>query len=159
MRQTKKLTISLLMLAAVSLAACDYNPNDYSCFSAIDPSQGWEYGTTLVYIPEIEDSTANGTLTLMVRHNNDYPYSNLWLELSGLSREGQKLMCDTFCIELADVYGNWLGKGSGATFQRIDTLYRNFNLTDGAPLRLRHVMRADHVTGLEQVGLIFNANN
>jgi len=140
--------------------ACSYNPDDYSCFSNIDPDDGWAYGRSFVYMPEIGDSMARGSLALMVRHTNDYPYSNLWVEVEShrpVDGGHVELHRDTFCIELADVYGNWFGSGLGTSFQKVDTVYADFVMTDGAPLRLRHVMRPDTVIGIEQVGFIFNA--
>lgn len=144
------------MLAACS---CIYNPNSYSCFSDIDPTEGWSYARTFVYLPQIGDSIACGRLELFVRHTNDYPYSNLWVELeSHMPAPGGhvEIRRDTFCITLADVYGNWQGRGQGTTFEKIDTLYMDYRLINGAPVRLRHVMRPERVEGLEKVGLIFN---
>lgn len=152
-----------LLPAAVAMLlciACSYNPDDYSCFSDIDPDDGWAYGHSFGYMPEIDDSLAHGSLTLMVRHTNDYPYSNLWVEVESHRPVGGghiELHRDTFCVELADVYGNWLGSGLGTSFQKVDTIYPDFVIADGAPLRLRHVMRPDKVVGIEQVGFIFNA--
>lgn len=144
-------------LAAVALASCNYSPNSYSCFSSIDPADGWAYGESYVYMPEIEDSIAAGSLALLVRHTNEYPFSNLWVEVQSQqpAGEGIEVRTDTFCITLADVYGNWLGRGTGATIEKLDTIYPNFTITDGSPLRLRHVMRPDRVEGLEKVGFIF----
>lgn len=157
-----KLRYSLPWAALLLLCgACSYNPNDYSCFSNIDSSHGWRYGQCFVYMPEIDDSIARGQLQILVRHSNDYPYSNLWVELqSWQSADSGRLhaVCDTFCIELADIYGNWLGKGLGASFQKTDTVYADFELANGSPLKLRHIMRPERVTGIEQTGLIFTAN-
>lgn len=152
----------LLSAAAALLlcAACSYNPNDYSCFSNIDASRGWKYGTKFIYLPEISDSLAHGQLALMVRHSNDYPFSNLWVELESQQSSDSGhivLLRDTFCIELADTYGNWLGSGLGTSFQKVDTIYADFDLANGSPLKLRHVMRPDVVKGIEQIGLIFSA--
>lgn len=148
--------------AALTLcAACSYNPDDYSCFGDVDPVAGWGYGSKFIYLPKIQDSIASGQLKLMVRHTNDYPYSNLWLELETQqpADSGHVMVVrDTICVELADIYGNWLGSGLGVSFQKVDTIYADFSLANGAPLKLRHIMRPEKVTGLEQVGVIFQAN-
>lgn len=141
----------ILAAALLTLCSCSYNPNDYSCFSHIDPEEGWRYGDTFVYLPEIADSVARGTLSLYVRHTNDYPFSNLWVELQTQQRR------DTICLELADVYGNWHGTGLGSSFQLQEVVLPSFTMVNEAPLRLRHIMRPDSVTGIEQVGLIFTA--
>lgn len=147
-----------MLVAAAALASCSYNPNSYSCFSTIDPTTGWAYGNTFVYMPEIEDSIAHGQLKLLVRHTNDYAYSNLWIEVQTQQPADSghvELLTDTFCINLADVYGNWRGSGTGATFETLDTIYSYFTLTNGAPLRLRHIMRPERIDGLETIGFIF----
>lgn len=159
-----KIRTNILLASTICIAACScsYNPNSYSCFSDINPSEGWQYGKSFVYMPEIKDSMADGRLELLVRHTNDYPYSNLWIELERQIPEdsGHLAICrDTFCITLADIYGNWHGHGQGTTFEKIDTLYLDYTLINGAPLRLRHVMRPDRVEGLEKIGLIFTAIN
>lgn len=152
-------------LAVIALAAmaggCAYRPNDYSAFSSVD-GDGWAYGNTYVYLPQVEDSVVDGSLLVAVRHTNDYPYSNLYLELSyqSLGPEGHvEFRRDTVNVELCDKYGHWLGSGSGLSYRLTDTVSTGFRLIDGAPLRLRHVMRSDRVTGLEQVGIIFTAND
>lgn len=147
------------VMVAASLASCNYSPNSYSCFSSIDSADGWAYGESYVYMPEIADSMARGQMALLVRHTNDYPFSNLWVEVQSQQprSDGLEVVTDTFCITLADVYGNWLGRGSGATFEKLDTIYPDFTLTNGAPLRLRHIMRPDRVEGLEKVGFIFQS--
>lgn len=144
-------------LAAAALASCSYSPNSYSCFSSIDPGIGWAYGESYVYMPDIADSIARGQLALLVRHTNDYPFSNLWVEIQSQQPAGNGLQVrtDTFCIALADVYGNWYGRGAGATIEKLDTVYADFTLTDGSPLRLRHIMRPDRIEGIEKVGFIF----
>lgn len=150
------------LLAFIAACSCSYNPNSYSCFSDIDPIEGWEYGRTFVYLPEIADSTASGQLALYICHSNDYAYSNLWLEVESQQPADSghiKQVRDTFCITLADIYGNWQGRSRAATIEKIDTLYFDYTLINGAPLRLRHIMRPDRVTGIEKVGLIFNSND
>lgn len=139
------------------LASCSAHDNDYSAFSTIDDG-GWEYGKSFVYRPQIEDSVAEGTLRVVTRHSNDYPYRNLWLEISYQVENADGDIAfrkDTINMHLADVYGNWLGAGLGPSFQKADTVSSDFRLISGAPIRLRHIMRADMISGIEQVGIIF----
>ncbi|MDE6145002.1 MAG: gliding motility lipoprotein GldH [Muribaculaceae bacterium] len=139
------------------LASCSAHDNDYSAFSTIN-SEGWEYGHTYVYRPTIADSLANGLLRVAVRHTNDYPFRNLWLEVSYQIEAPDSTIsfrADTINITLADPYGNWLGRGLGTTFQKADTVRTDFRLIPGAPIRLRHIMRVERVPELEQVGIIF----
>ena len=161
MSRNSSSAIGLLLLGVAGFGSCSYSPDSYSCFSAIDPAEGWAYGDSFVYMPEIQDSLCNGRLSLLVRHTNDYPFANLWVEVKSQQPDsnGLKIVTDTFCITLADIYGNWQGRGSGATIERLDTLYADFPLISGAPLRLRHVMRPERVEGIETVGFIFEPNS
>lgn len=67
--------------------------------------------------------------------------------------------CDTVSVELADIYGTWLGSGLGTSFQRRVTLNPAFTVADSARVRVRHVMRVDPVPELEQIGIIFTAED
>ncbi len=158
MTLNKTLQHTLLAAAAAAAAgSCSYNPNDYSSFAEID-AEGWRADQTFVFMPSMRDSIARGRLSLFVRHTNDYPYSNLWVELESHQPADSghvELRRDTFCIEMADIYGNWYGSGSGTSFQLTDTVISDFAMIREAPLRLRHIMRPDPVGGLEQIGIIF----
>ncbi|MBD5281667.1 MAG: gliding motility lipoprotein GldH [Muribaculaceae bacterium] len=144
-------------LFGLLMSACSAPDNDYSAFSTVDPD-GWEYGHTYVYRPEISDSIARGTLCVMARHSNDYPYRNLWLEVSYQQLHPDSTITfrrDTVNFTLADLYGNWTGSGLGTSFQATDTVATDFMLISGAPIRVRHIMRQDRIPEIEQIGIIF----
>ena len=144
---------------AIMIGACSYNPNNYSCFADIAP-EGWKDTVTFTFTPEIEDSIATGTLNLLVRNTNDYPYSNLWIEIE--SREetdsGLRTRPDTVCIQLADIYGNWHGSGIGTSYQLKRQVYSAYTVRKGDSIRIRHIMRPTTISGLEQIGIIFEVN-
>ena len=58
---------------------------------------------------------------------------------------------------LADDLGNWYGRGLGLSYQYIDTVIRSISLTAPAELSLRHIMRNDKLTDIEQIGIIFTS--
>lgn len=146
-----------MALAALLGAACSRYANDYSAFAAVDPD-GWDYGNTLVFMPTTEDSLVEGTLALMVHHSDSYPYRNLYLEVSAQQLTPDSNITyrtDTINVVLADVYGNWLGSGVGTSFRLSQPINSNYRLLSKAPVRVRHIMRAETVPGLEQIGIIF----
>lgn len=116
---------------------------------------GWRYADTLVY--DI-DSTATSDVAVVVRHTANYEYSNLWLELS-YPTPADSLRADTFNLVLADDFGRWRGHGIGVGLQYADTLLRGVHLQDSTTLRLRHIMRADTLPGIEQVGIVVMRTN
>ncbi len=144
------------LLAAVTMAAalgaCTSMSTEDAAFQSV-PSTGWAYGDTVVFRPEVEDSVAEGKLAVMVRHTSAYIFSNLWLEVT---TPGDSVpVVDTVNIELADMYGRWLGRGSGVSFVKVDTLPELRTLGVDKPVKVRHIMRVDTLADLEQIGVIF----
>lgn len=149
----KLLGVYMTVLFSIGLGACSSRQNDYSEFRNLSPS-GWIYDDTLSFITDIADSVATGTLTVAVRHNNNYPYSNLWL---GLTRRSgvQTTSRDTLNLRLADIYGRWYGNGFGATYQYSDTVHGITRLSRGDTITVRHIMRLDTLPDVEQLGITF----
>ncbi len=143
----------MALLFSICLGACSPRQNDYSKFCNLSPS-GWIYDDTLLFVTDIADSVASGTLTVAVRHNNNYPYSNLWLELT--RRSGvDKTTRDTLNLQLADIYGRWYGNGFGASYQFSDTVNNITRLFRGDTISVRHIMRLDTLPDVEQLGVTF----
>lgn len=140
------------VLIAVVLGACSSMSIEDAAFESI-PVTGWAYGDTVSLQPDIEDSVSHGKLAVMVRHTSAYIFSNLWLEVT---TPGDSLPeVDTVNIELADMYGRWLGRGSGVSFVKVDTLQGLKTLSVDKPVKVRHIMRVDTLSDLEQIGVIF----
>ena len=123
-------------------------------FHAVD-ADGWFYGDTLRFDLPMNgtDSIWHGDIAVAIRHSAAYPYSNLWMELSYPQTDG--LHADTLNVLLADLYGNWQGRGLGLSFQKVDTIVHDITLSLPATFSLRHIMRSDKLTDVEQIGLIF----
>lgn len=115
------------------------------------PEAGWAYGDTLVFAPEGLDSVALRTLSVALRHDNDYPYRNLWLEVT--YGTPPLFYRDTVDIELADIYGRWHGKGLGPSYQTSTTIGKAVNLSDSSRVFIRHIMRVDTLHGIRQIGI------
>ena len=110
----------IAVACALLFTACGLGERDYSRWESLPPS-GWLYTDTVVLLPvdtslTDNDSIVDGAVKVALRHSNDYPYSNIWLELT-YSGEG-RMMRDTINLRLADVYGRWLGCGFAATSRR-----------------------------------------
>lgn len=133
---------------ALTLVSCGTGPGEFSRWHQL-PDEGWPYGDTVRFLADTSATTATlGTLSVAVNHSNDYPYSNLWLEVT-TSRTR-----DTVEIVLADVYGKWQGHGFGPSYQ----LEREIGLRiqdPGKPVSIRHIMRLDTLTGIEKIGVKF----
>lgn len=141
--------IFILMLVAGGCARPD---NEYAEYRNIG-DEGWIYGDTLVFTPVHPDSLCRGILVAGIRHENSYPFTELWLEAT--YEDNGRRVTDTLSIHLADRYGKWTGKGIGASFQATDTIYTPFLHRSGSPVKLRHIMRADSLRGITQAGIFF----
>lgn len=149
-----KIRLTLWIVVCIAFATACVNSNETGEFHPIDAS-GWQYGDTLTYRLESPDSMWHGDIAIVVRHSASYPYSNLWLELSYPPTDS--IGADSINIVLADDLGNWYGRGLGLSYQHIDTVIRNISLTAPAELSLRHIMRNDRLTDIEQIGIIFTS--
>lgn len=141
------------------LVACSPNENAYSEFETL-PHAEWLYTDSLSFTPSgMTDSIVSGTLLVAVRHTHGYRYQNLWLEIARPQNcpgaDTMALLRDTMSLELADSFGRWLGRGTGASFMREDTALRHVTIRRGAAVRLRHIMRLDTLPEVEQVGIVF----
>lgn len=141
------------LIAAISLmAACSGSP-EHSGFTTLDPD-GWIYGDTVRYTPAASDSSYRREcdVIVVVRNNNSYEYSNLWLRLDYQGSDSTRT--DTLNVVLADDLGNWLGKGIGGSYQLTDTVLRSVELDLAGEIKVTHIMRTDTLEGIEQIGII-----
>ena len=140
------------ILLALLTASCAPKGNRFSDFRDL-PAEGWKYQSRIAFEPDIADSVASGRLIVSLRHTNDYPYSNLWLEVA--VKDSLTSSVDTLNIRLSDPHGRWLGHGIGTDFQVSDTLARPVILTKASQITLRHIMRVDNLPEVSQLGLEF----
>ena len=156
MNRPSRISLSLPILAAFAIICGCVSRGSESGFSSIPP-EGWAYGDTLSFTVSRADSLTPATLSVAVRNNNDYPYSNLWLEVS--YNDGRSNRCDTVNIRLADVYGRWTGKGFGPEYQSEAIVAKNLTPPNGSLINVRHIMRTDTLTGIEHAGITLSAQS
>lgn len=139
-----------------SLTGCDKPTETPGKFVTLMDAE-WPYADTLIF-NENNDTLPvplKGVL-LTLRHTQDYPYANVWIEMSYQSRDS--LVADTFNIRITDEYGKWLGTGSGPVLMLSDTLTLRHTPDTTSRFLVRHVMRTEILPEIEQVGLSFIKN-
>lgn len=131
--------------------ACMGGRYDYSGYNSIDAS-GWAYGDTLRYNIALNDSIQTGRLLIDITHDNFYPYSNLWVEVT-IPGDSTSVMRDTVDIRLCDPLGHWHGKGIEGHYQLETELIPRVTLRNNSTVTLRHIMRVDTIHNISQIGL------
>ncbi len=137
-------------------ASCSRGERDYSRWQHI-PNEGWAYGDTIFLLPvdtalPDNDTIVNRRLHLGLTHDNDYPYSNVWLEVT-YTGTGRRYRY-TLNIPLADIYGRWLGSGFGSDYQREVTITPAADIDLTVPVEVRHIMRLDTLKGIDKIGIL-----
>lgn len=155
MRSVLPLIISAI-IATVMTASCSRGERDYSRWQQI-PEKGWAYGDTVFLLPidttlPDNDTIVNRKLHLGLMHDNDYSYSNVWLEVT-YTGQGKRYRY-TLNIPLADVYGRWLGSGFGSDYQREVVVTPTADIDLTVPVEVRHIMRLDTLKGIDKIGIL-----
>lgn len=124
------------------------------------PSDGWERDSVLTYDVAIDSLIAECNVDIELSYNNNYPYQNLYLFISGADSTQNQIFSDTLNITLADEYGKWLGNGWGTSYQqRIE--YKNrytFPASGIYNLTIKQGMRDNPIVGIERVGVRVTRN-
>ena len=68
------------LISGCMLGSCYDYRNDYSEYRRIG-SEGWRYADTLAFTPVHADTVCRGSLVVALRHDESYPYDELWLEV------------------------------------------------------------------------------
>ena len=114
----------------------------------------WLYKDTLNFNFDITDTLALYDIQLTVRHDNTYPFQNLYTHISTQFPNAMRLQ-QTLNLDLADNTGKQIGEISGAhtTFKTDIQENAFFNALGKHTITLEQFTRRDTLDGIEQIGL------
>ncbi|CVK15369.1 protein involved in gliding motility GldH [Apibacter mensalis] len=117
-------------------------------------SNTWSKKDTLNFNFKIENTSVKKNINFVVRNNEDYQFSNLYLFIK--LKQGKKVIStDTLNYKLADKTGKWLGSGVGSIKEIYFQYKRNFlfSKTGDYTLSIVQGMRKDTLKGIIDFGV------
>lgn len=99
-----------LMAIVLCIVACQSNVS-YTKFVPLQ--NGWHKNNRVVFDYQPTDTLSRNNLFLVVRNNEKYPFSNLFL-ITKMEMPNNQTIVDTLEYEMATPTGKWLGQGFSA---------------------------------------------
>lgn len=146
----------ILILSAVSISCSDHGE---VYMTPIDNL--WKKDDNKMIEFEINDAQTPKNITFIVRHNNEYPYSNLFLISSMKNHKNEVIKTDTLQYILAKPNGEWLGNGFGSVKEIFLQYKNNYSFPNNGryQIEVKQGMRANELKGIEDIGIkIENVN-
>jgi gliding motility-associated lipoprotein GldH len=145
------LRVFALALVAGSLLSCGPNAV-FSDSASVDP-EGWAVENAVQFEWEVDDTLSKFDFFVDLRHDQSYPFSNIYLFAEFKFPNG-KIGRDTLGCDLADERGQWFGSGFGNLVDH-RIAFRSatqFPIKGTYNLTLTHAMRTDPLPGISDVG-------
>lgn len=111
--RSKVIMTFLVTCALLALSSCNNNIV-YSKYQSFENNE-WDVKEKAVFDVDVTDTESLNTISLMIRHADAYPFSNIILFVSTQYPDGKKLT-DTMEVILATQKGEWQGSGAGDIF-------------------------------------------
>lgn len=159
-RRIRLVPLFIVIVILIVCASCRKNVV-YQSYQRIKGSE-WQQDSVLKFYLDIPDSTRIYNLSLNVRNEGQYPYSNLWLFVKIIPPKG-KVLNDTIELILAEPSGKWLGSGLGDLYDR-KYPYKQaifFPVQGFYNIEVRHGMRSDNglLSGIRDFGVTLERAN
>lgn len=119
------------------------------------PLEGWNQDNIISYSIPVEDTSGQYEISLLIRNEARYEYSNLFLFINTTAPSGLGIR-DTVEIRMADESGKWFGRGIGGKY----TLEVPFKSQVGFPqsgtyrIEIEQGMRDPDLEYITDVGII-----
>jgi gliding motility-associated lipoprotein GldH len=82
------------------------------------PVDGWSQDSYISFVVPVEDTVNPYQISLIIRNDARYEYSNLFLFINTSAPGGQTIR-DTVEIKMADERGKWYGNGIGGKYTQM----------------------------------------
>lgn len=115
----------------------------------------WNKNQEQKFVLNIEDTQTPKNIILVVRNNNQYPYSNLFLITYLKAEQDKNAKIDTLNYILAKPSGEWIGTGFGETKEVMFQFRNNYRFPKKGKyiIGIKQAMRKDDLVGIEDIGV------
>lgn len=151
MNNYKAQLISILAIPFIFFSCDQTRVYDYSISI---PDQKWHMDSLIYFEVPITDTVSLHNFYFNIRHNTDYPYSNIYLFIS-TQFPNKQISRDTIELILADKKGKWIGKGIGKIKDNQVLLRKNlrFPRKGNYTFGIEQAMRSIELKGIEDIGI------
>ena len=157
MKERNKIGIPVWIILTVFFLSCR-NGAIYDKVKEV--AQPWPASEKVSFVVDITDSISPFNFYIILRHHTDYSYANLFLFLETKFPDGRRSR-DTINLWLADVAGNWLGKGMGE-YRDNRILFKKrgrFPMTGTYRFEFEQAMRNENLKGIKALGIRIEKTN
>ena len=136
----KKLSFFFWVLLLTT--ACSFS----SHLNTYEFSNGWKKNEVVTFDFKVPEDKSNYNLFLLLRHNNNYSFSNIFL-ITELQLANSSILSDTLEYWLSEPSGKWLGEKSLSLVEHKLLFKRDINLIKDSInyLSIRNSMRLNNV--------------
>ncbi len=119
-----------------------------------DVGDGWTKEDKVVFNFNIQDSISPVDFYVNIRNSVDYEYSNIFFFIKTIYPD-QRFSIDTVEFFLANMKGDWLGKGLGKMRNRTVALKKEmrFPMTGHYTMEFEMAMRDSVLNGIDALGI------
>lgn len=125
MRIDRHMALICLVAIALSVAGCEQS-RVFDKNTALN-KEGWAYGEALSYEVQILDTTVSYNMFINVRHTDQYPFNNLWINLTTTLPDGTQ-QTTKVDVPLSEPEGKWLGNCVDGICYNTALIQKNFKL-------------------------------
>ncbi len=114
----------------------------------------WQADSVISFEFSMTGKKENHNLYFNIRHDQTYPFSNLWLFVSIEPPQGEGFT-DTVQVILAEPSGKWMGRGLSGVYDQRQIYRRNVFFPESGlySIHIRHGMRSEKLEGITDVGI------
>ena len=143
----------IFIVVSILLGAC----SDQVYYKGVVSPDGWAYDDPIIYRFENIDSAENAPF-LVIAHDNEYAYENLYLRMEWSYDNSTLIKRDTISFLLVDQMGKWLGtcRGNSCKVKLPFPQGLDVNSSDLQTIMIYQYSRDSLLLGIDAIGLDFS---